>query len=96
MTETKFKKELTDEIKREFPGCMILKNDPSSVQGVPDLTIFHGSKWATLETKKSKSAPHRPNQDYYVKKMNEMSFSSFIYPENKESVLHELKRHLLA
>lgn len=47
---------------------------------------------AALEGKKSASAPHRPNQDYYVQQMDEMSFAAFIYPENKEEVLNELAR----
>ena len=28
--ESKFQKELIDEIKREYPGCIILKNDPDN------------------------------------------------------------------
>ena len=75
-----------------FPGCIVIKNDSSYIQGIPDITIFYGKRWATLECKKSKDAPSRPNQPYYVKKMNDMSFSAFIYPENKEEVLNELQQ----
>jgi len=69
-----------------------MKNDPSYIQGMPDLTILHGNKWATLECKRNASAPSQPNQPYHVKNMNEMSFSSFIFPENREEVLHALQQ----
>lgn len=75
-----------------FPGCIVLKNDPNHIQGIPDLTILWNRYWATLEVKRSPKANHQPNQDYYVQKMNDMSFSSFIYPENKEEVLNELQQ----
>lgn len=91
MRENKFQGDLIKEIKKLFPGCMVLKNDPNYIQGIPDLLILHGTKWATLECKKSANAPIRPNQAYYVKRMNKMSFSRFIFPENKEEVLRELQ-----
>lgn len=71
-----------------FPGCMVIKLD--QIQGIPDLLILFGGKWAALECKRSEGAPHRPNQDYYVSLMNMMSFSRFVYPENKDEVLNEL------
>lgn len=92
--ESKFQAELIQELKEMFPGCVVLKNDPNYLQGVPDLTIFYNYRWATLEVKKSANAPHRPNQDYYVDMMDRMSFSSFIYPENKEEVLRGLQQSL--
>lgn len=92
MLENKFQAKLIKELKKEFPGCMVLKNDSSYIQGVPDLMVLYKDKWCSLEVKKSGLAKHQPNQDYYVEKMNEMSFSKFIYPENKEEVLDELKK----
>ena len=91
MLENKFQSKLIKELKKEFPGCMVLKNDPTYIQGVPDLLVLYKDRWAGLEVKRSATAKHQPNQDYYVNKMNEMSFSSFIYPENKEDVLNELR-----
>lgn len=92
MKENKFQSDLIKEIKGRFPGCIVMKNDASYIQGIPDLLILHNDKWASLECKRSEKAKHRPNQDYYVDKMNEMSFSAFIYPENKEEVLNDLGR----
>ena len=84
--------DLLKRIKKRFPGCFVLKNDPNYLQGVPDFQISVGPKVAWLEFKKSEDATHQPNQDYYVEKMNSMSFSAFIFPENKEKVLDDLER----
>lgn len=90
MVESKFQSNLIKELKELFPGCMVLKNDCEYIQGIPDLTIFYGRYWATLEVKRSARASRRPNQEYYVEKMNDMGFSAFIYPENKDEVLDAL------
>ena len=92
MLESQFDTTLIKELKHRFPGCIILKNDANYLQGVPDRIILWNDKWATLETKKTKNASRQPNQDYYVNKMNEMSFSAFIYPENMEEVLDGLQQ----
>ena len=91
MKENKFQALLIKELKREFPGCIILKNDPNYIQGIPDLLILFRDHWAALECKQKKEASHRPNQEYYVSLMNEMSYAQFIYPENKEEILDELQ-----
>ena len=90
--ESKFQKDLIDDLKKLLPGCMVLKNDANYIQGIPDLLILYQDRWATLECKRSEHANHQPNQDYYVERMNEMSFSRFVCPENKETVLHELQQ----
>lgn len=86
--ESGFQDKLRDELKDLFPGCMIFKMD--QIQGIPDLLILYKDKWASLENKKCANAKRQPNQEYYVDKMNEMSFSRFICPENKEEVLNDL------
>lgn len=91
MKENEFQSNLKKELKEMFPGCIVTKMDPGDIQGIPDLLILYNKHWATLENKKDAKAMHRPNQDYYVNKMNEMSFSRFIYPENKEEVLNDLR-----
>lgn len=90
--ESKFQKELIDEIKREYPGCIVLKNDPDYIQGFPDWTILWEDKWAVLEAKRDKNSRKQPNQEHYVEKLDGMSFSRFVYPENKEEVLNELRK----
>ena len=90
--ERKFQAELIKEIKDRFPCCMVLKNDPNYIQGIPDLLVLHKKHWASLECKRTASSSHRANQDYYVDKMNNMSFSRFIFPENKKEVLDELEQ----
>ena len=83
--ESKFQKSLKKDIQARLPNCIIKKNE--GTQGFPDLLILNGSKWAALEVKRSADAHHQPNQDNYISRMSEMSFASFIYPENKEEVL---------
>ena len=90
MLESEFQRELINELKDMFPDALIYKNEGK--QGLPDLTVLYEDHWALLECKKSKTAKHQSNQDYYVETANEMSFSRFIYPENKQEVLHDLQQ----
>ena len=92
MKESKFQSDLKKELQGMFPGCIITKLDSGDIQGIPDLLVLYKDKWAVLENKRSAKASHQPNQDYYVDKMNGMSFASFIYPENKDEVLTRLRK----
>ena len=96
MLENKFKTNLITELERLFPGCFVFHTDPNEIQGFPDLIILYRDKWAALEGKKCRTASKRPNQDYYVEILNDMSFAAFIYPENKEEVLYDLQQALRA
>ncbi len=88
--ESKFRSELIKEIEKLFEGCLITHFDPQDIQGMPDLLILYRKNWAALETKRYDKASRRPNQEYYVKLLNDMSYASFVCPENKEEVLYEL------
>lgn len=88
--ESGFQDRLVAELKQRFPGSMVFKMD--QVQGIPDLLILYGKRWASLECKQHSRAKKQPNQEYYVGLMNSMSFSRFICPENKQEVLDELHK----
>lgn len=90
--ERDFQAKFIKELKNRFDGCLVMKNDSSYIQGIPDLLVLYKDKWAALEIKRSSNATHRPNQEYYVNLMDEMSFSRFVCPENKEEVLDELQQ----
>jgi hypothetical protein len=92
MLESEFQANLIKELYEMFDGCIVLHIDVSLIQGFPDLLILYKNKWAVLESKRAKDSRKRPNQDYYVGLLNEMSFASFINPSNKEEVLYELQR----
>lgn len=90
--ERDFQRELIKELERRFPGAIVTKLDSSHIQGIPDLLILYKDRWATLECKRNKKATRQPNQRLYVDQMDDMSFSRFIYPENREEVLRELQQ----
>ena len=87
--ESGFQDSLIKQIKKILPGSMVFKMD--QIQGLPDLLILYKDKWASLECKRTATAKRQPNQEYYVNLMNEMSFSRFISPENREDILDELQ-----
>lgn len=91
MLENKFKTKLVKEIRARLPGAIVLHTNPPP-QGIPDLLVLYRDKWAALEGKKANDSSHRPNQDYWIEKMNKMSFAAFISPENKEDVLDAMER----
>ena len=92
MNEGVFKSRVIEKLEEMFPGCEIFSPGPSGRQGVPDLVILWRSFWASLEFKKSVTARKQPNQDYYIDKLDQMSFAAFIYPENEEEVLCALEQ----
>lgn len=92
MKESAFQAKLIREIKKRFPGAIVLKNDPNYIQGFPDLTVLYKDRWAVLEIKQSEKASHQPNQDFYILQAEKMSVGRFVYPENMMEVLDDLAR----
>lgn len=95
MNENAFQRKVIQRLKVEFPECIVMKQDPTYKQGIPDLVVFHHNKYAMLECKKSANASHQPQQDYYISKFNDWSYASFIYPENVDQVFKELREVLV-
>lgn len=91
MLERNYQAKLIRKLRAIFPDCVILKNDSDYMQGVPDLIILYGTKWAMLEVKASEDSSVQPNQEFYVEQLGRMSFAAFIYPEIEEDVLHDLQ-----
>lgn len=94
MSEASFQTKVLKKIGDLFPGSFVVKNDPRVNQGVPDILILFKDKWAMLEFKASPKARTRPNQPYFVKLFNNMSFAAFIHPGNEKKVLNDLQSAL--
>jgi hypothetical protein len=92
VTENQYQGKLIKKLEVLFPGCIVLKNDSLYKQGILDLTVLYNDRWASLEVKKDAAAPAQPNQDFFVERLNEMSFGAYIYPENEEEVLNALQQ----
>lgn len=95
MRESQYQASLIRKLRSLYPDAIIMKNDAGYQQGLPDLTILNEDRWATLEVKaKRPSSPQafEPNQEWYIEKMNSMSYSACIYPENEKDVLDGLQQ----
>lgn len=92
MRESLYQRGLVKRIKQRFPGCVLLKNDSGYQQGILDFTLLYGDRWAALEVKPSADAPMQPNQEYFVRQLDDMSFAAIIHPDNEEEVLLALEQ----
>lgn len=95
MRESAYEKSLIKRLLKRYPEAVVLKNDSSYLQGVPDRLILHRDRWAMLEIKQHANSPVQPNQPYYIDLFNSMSFASFISPETEGEVLDALQRSLI-
>lgn len=99
MLEREYQAQLIPRIIKRFGGpqnCRVMINDPNlpGQQGIPDLTVFIGDRWALLEVKASEKSKLRPNQAWWIEQWSKTTFCSFIYPENEEEVLNALESAL--
>ena len=92
MTENQYQARLIKKLEKLFPGCFVVKNDSAYQQGILDLTVLYGPKWASLEVKASEDSVIQPNQRHFVERFDDMSFAAFIYPENEAEVLSALQQ----
>jgi len=91
MRESVYQRSIIERLEDEFPGCVVLKNDASYIQGMPDLLVLYRDKWAMLEVKTSRDSPMRPNQEHYISLLSQMSYAAFVYPEIEDRIFYELQ-----
>lgn len=94
MRESTFQRRVLQRLRETFPGCIVLKNDASYFQGIPDYIVLYGPRWAALEIKQAHNSARQPNQAHWVRQMNSMSYSAFIFPGNEDHIFDELQRTL--
>ena len=94
MLERTFQAKIIKELKKMFKDSIVLKLDAGYIQGIPDILILKGSRWAALEIKRDDKYKCQPNQQYYIERMNVMSFARIITPQNYKEVLNELQSAL--
>ena len=92
MLEREFKRQAISRIRGRFPKLDLdfIDTKPFN-RSMPDTFIIGPFVWAALEFKRSKDAPHRPNQDYHILRLNKKGYATFVYPENLEEVLNDLE-----
>lgn len=69
-----------------------IKGNSAMRQGMLDRMYLNGGHWAALEFKKDATAAKQANQPYYVEKLGEMSYASFVYPENADEVISGIQQ----
>lgn len=77
-------------------GAYVIKTGGlGTPDGCPDIIgLFDGGGWVALEVKASKAAKFQPLQKATIAKLNEMYYSSVVYPENWDEVKKELENYL--
>lgn len=86
--ERDFQATILNRIRQRVPGVIISKGDYA--QGYPDWSFYYEGKTAFLEFKDHINAPFRPNQEFYIRMINDTGgFARVIYPENEKEVMNE-------
>lgn len=96
MTENKYQADLVKEIRSWGDDFFVFPMDGSVYQGFQDILILYKDTYAVLEVKVAEDSEHQPNQDWYVQYFAQYVFSSFIWPEIEQEVLHDLQSTLLS
>ena len=93
--EADFQRDLVKRLESSFPGSIVMKNDPSYIQGIPDLTMLYKNTFVAFECKRSPNERKRPNQQWYVDEINRNGgLAYFVYPENMEDTIDDISRKL--
>lgn len=77
-------------------GARVIKQDPSigRQKGIPDLLVLKSGWWGLIECKAHKNSPRRQGQTEWISWADSQSYGRFVYAENYDEVLAELKEIL--
>lgn len=92
MLERDVKRKLLKGVEERFPEAEVFYTDARLRQGTPDILVLNGKNWAMLEVKLHANSRRQPNQEYFVKKLDSMSFCKFVHQDNVEETLDEMER----
>lgn len=92
MLESNHRRYIENKLSSFLPGCLVLKTDPTHLQGIPDFIFLYRNRWGALELKVSSKSRRQPNQEYYVDLLDKMSFAAFISPETEEEVFRDIQQ----
>lgn len=91
--EGKFKKDFCSKLKKMKCTTIQYQQSVTTLAGFPDtIVLLPESLVIFLEFKKSKNAKYRPGQKEWKGKLEERGFYHwFVFPENADEVLDEIK-----
>lgn len=90
--EAEFQAKLVKQLEELIPGCVVLVKPGYHIQGFPDLMVLYKNHWAALECKQSLKAAYQPNQEWWIRELDEMGFAAMICPENCKEIIDEVLR----
>ena len=90
--ERVYQRTIKSKLESKFEGCVVLFLNPLKILGLPDVLVLYKNRWVALETKRFLGAKVQPLQVYWIRRLNAMSFASFIYPENESEVMDAIQR----
>lgn len=75
-------------------GCYVIKTQPGpgTPVGCPDiLALLDGGGWFALEVKEAEKSKFQPLQKETISKLNDMYYSTVVYPENWNDIKKQLE-----
>lgn len=90
--EKDFESDFMKDLNEVLPGGVWIKGNSAMRQGIPDRLFLHENHWALLEFKRDPKSTKEANQEWYVEKFNEMSYSAIVTPENAKQVIDEIQQ----
>lgn len=89
--ESKIQSDFFKDLRKLGYKCYKQQMNATTRAGTPDAFIFKEGFWGWIEFKAHRNSTARPGQKENVAWAKENSWGSFVYAENKDEILKELK-----